>query len=200
MSAAPVQVINYGASNLRSVVNALGRLGAAYEVVDEGSALRADAKVILPGVGAASSAMAALSERGFVERLRGHTRPVLGICLGLQLLLERSEEGGGTACLGIVSGAVRRFEKRVKTPHIGWNQVRWRNTDPLSEGISQDGHFYFVHSYVARPPAETSLGESDYGGPFCVVLRRGCIWGVQFHPEKSGAPGSRLLRNFIERC
>jgi glutamine amidotransferase len=143
--------------------------------------------------------MAALSERGFVERLCGHTRPVLGICLGLQLLLERSEEGG-TACLGIVSGAVRRFEKSVKTPHIGWNQVRWRNADPLSEGISQDGHFYFVHSYVARPPSEIALGESDYGGPFCAALRRGCIWGVQFHPEKSGALGSRLLRNFIERC
>ncbi len=199
MSVPPVQVINYGASNLRSVVNALGRLGAAYEVVEEGSALRADAKVILPGVGAASSAMAALSERGFVERLRGHTRPVLGICLGLQLLLERSEEGD-VACLGIVSGAVRRFEGSVKTPHIGWNQVRWRNSDPLSEGISQDGHFYFVHSYVARPPAEASLGESDYGGPFCVVLRRDRVWGVQFHPEKSGALGSRLLQNFIERC
>jgi imidazole glycerol phosphate synthase glutamine amidotransferase subunit len=195
-----VQVVNYGASNLRSVVNALRRLGAAQEVVEEGSALRPDAKVILPGVGAASSAMAALSERGFVERLRGHARPVLGICLGLQLLLERSEEDGDTACLGIVSGAVRRFEKGVKTPHIGWNQVRWRNTDPLSEGISQDGNFYFVHSYVARPPADAALGESDYGGLFCTALRKGHIWGVQFHPEKSGASGFRLLRNFIERC
>jgi len=194
-------VVDYGAGNLASVVNALERVGAPVVVSRDPAALDEADGVIVPGVGAAADTMRHLSELGFVPRLRATIErgvPFLGICMGLQVLLEVSYEGGEHRCLGIVPGVVRRLPEQVTVPHMGWNEVRLRRPHPLFAGIPAGTDFYFVHSFYADPSDETwILGETDYGVRFASVLARGNVMATQFHPEKSGQWGLRLLANFV---
>ena len=191
-----IVVIDYRAGNLYNVGNALRHLGCDWiQSKDPGVVGRAS-KVILPGVGSAAAAMESLQEEGLVEVLRATKAPFLGICLGLQLLFERSEEEN-TECLGILAGSVRRFDStRMKVPHIGWNQVRGTG-DALMAGIPDGSSFYFVHSYCAQASAPTTIARTEYGVEFASVVRHQNFRGVQFHPERSGEVGLRLLENFV---
>lgn len=194
-------VLDYGAGNLRSVVRALEVNGIRPVVLgDPDALLRADA-LVFPGVGAAGSAMRRLRERGLDEAVREFYRsgrPILGVCLGLQLLFDRSEEDGGTPGLGLIPGEVRRFPDGLKIPHMGWNQVRRRRDHPILAGIPDGAHFYFVHSYYAVPaePA-AAVGTTDYGLDFASVVARENLVATQFHPEKSGRWGLAVYGNFL---
>jgi glutamine amidotransferase len=199
-----IVVIDYGMGNLRSVSKALESLGAKVRVSSLPQDVASAKKLVLPGVGAFPAAMRELTSRGLVAPLKDAVSrgvPYLGICLGLQLLFERSEEGEGAHGLGIVEGAVKRFacNPQLKIPHMGWNQIVRRQTEcPLLEGIPDGSFVYFVHSYYAEPAdgALTAL-ETDYGGPFTAMVWRDRLFATQFHPEKSQAVGLRLLKNFI---
>lgn len=192
-----VAVINSGGANLGSVVQALGRLGVEGILTRDAEAIRSARRVILPGVGAAAWSMNALAAQGLVDVIRGLTQPVLGICLGLQLMFESSEEGD-VECLGLIPGRVRRLPRTdgLRLPHMGWNQLEWRRKDPLAEGLDADEWFYFVHTYAA--PADDAVAVSDHGAPFAAIVRRENFAACQFHPEKSASAGSRLLKNFLE--
>jgi glutamine amidotransferase len=197
-----VVVIDYEAGNLYNVGNALQHLGADYLLTDDPEKVRSAERVILPGVGAAHPAMRSLQERGLTPVLSSLRQPFLGICLGMQLLFQRSEEED-CAGLGVLAGAVRRFDSnRVKVPHMGWNAVQPssqpKGEDPLFEGIGPGSYFYFVHSYCAPPSASATLAVTEHGQRFSSAVRQGNYWGVQFHPERSGETGLRLLRNFLE--
>lgn len=197
-----VTIIDYGSGNLRSVQKAVERLGVAARITDDPNVVAESARLVLPGVGAFGDAIAALERRGLVEPIVAHVRadrPFLGICMGLQLLFERGSEGGQHAGLGLLPGEVTRFElpAGTKIPHMGWNRVDWAGA--TAGRFGPDGeHFYFVHSYVARP-ADPSLvaARSDYGGPFCAAVARGRLLATQFHPEKSQAAGMALLAGFL---
>ena len=196
-----VVIIDYGAGNLRSVVNALVKLGYQPTVTNRPQELlRADA-VILPGVGAAADAMANLWELGLIEPICEYiydSRPFLGICIGLQVLLTGSEEGGWHEGMNIVSGRVRRLPTELKTPHMGWNQVCQRKPHPVFKDIPDKANFYFVHSYYAEPDDPSLIAaDTDYGILFCSILARNNLIGTQFHPEKSGETGLKVYRNFI---
>jgi glutamine amidotransferase len=197
-----VAVIDYGAGNLRSVANALVTLGCQPKVTGEaGDILGADS-VIFPGVGAAADSMRRLRQSGLDEaigRVIEEGRPFLAICLGMQVLLSTSEEDGTSECLGVIPGTVRRLPAGLKVPHMGWNQVRQMIDHPIFDGIPDEAHFYFVHSYYAEP-ADTSLtaGVTEYGIPICSVITRDNLVATQFHPEKSGDLGLRMYRNFLE--
>ena len=202
VSAEPLLVVvDYDAGNLRSVERALAHAGMAATVSADPAELARAHGAILPGVGAASDTMAKLRARGLEEPLRAFIasgRPFLGVCMGLQALLERSEEGGGQECLGVLPGEVRHFGfDHLKVPHMGWNQVAWTRGHPIAAGIADGAWFYFVHSFYPAPadPALT-LGETTYGLTFPSVLARGNVAATQFHPEKSGAAGLRLYANF----
>lgn len=194
-------VLDYGAGNLRSVVRALEVNGIRPVVLgDPDALLRADS-LVFPGVGAAGSAMRRLRERGLDEAVREFYRlgrPILGVCLGLQLLFDRSEEDGGTPGLGLIPGEVRRFPDGLKIPHMGWNQVRRQKDHPILAGIPDGAYFYFVHSYYAAPadPA-TVVATSDYGLDFASVVARDNLVATQFHPEKSGRWGLAVYANFL---
>ena len=193
-------IVDYGAGNIRSVVKAMERLGFSSVVTQEaGDVLRAQG-VILPGVGSSGAAMAALQERGLVEPLRqvvARGTPFFGVCLGLQLLLDISEENP-RPCLGIVPGRVKRLPPSVKVPHMGWNQVSLVRDHPLFQGVASGSHFYFVHSYYAEPAdASLVLGTTEYDVTFCSALARDNVVATQFHPEKSGPIGLRLYDNFV---
>ena len=195
-----IVVVDYGSGNLRSVSKALEQVGALpYISGKPKDILDADA-LILPGVGGADAAMNALNRRGLVGPIRQYAtsgRPFLGVCLGLQLLMESTEEGT-ELCLGIVPGKVKRLPRDLKVPHMGWNNVRLRHIHPLFQGIIQDTYFYFVHSYYADPGDSSVItGVTEYGIPFCSVLVRGNLMATQFHPEKSGALGLKIYQNFI---
>lgn len=199
-----VTILDYGAGNLTSVCLAMERLGAQPRVIAD-AADYAGGRVIFPGVGSAGSGMAGLRARGFDRLLREVCAagvPVLGICLGMQLLLERSAEDGGTPGLGLIAGACEAFDVRkepsAKVPHMGWNTLT-HGEHPLFAGIRQEEAFYFVHSYFARPVAPADvLGQTDYCGErFAAVIGRGSLVATQFHPERSGAAGEQLLRNFM---
>lgn len=190
--------------NLRSVEKALERVGARAAIGADPDAVRAADGLILPGVGAFPRAMERIRADGLdgliAERATAGT-PVLGICLGLQLLFERSEELGGAAGLGLLPGAVTRLDAPgLKVPDIGWAPVRWERESPLTAGIASETPFYLVHSFVARPAAEDVLGTAEYGERFACVVERGNVFGVQFHPEKSSAAGLALLANFARIC
>ena len=198
---ARVALIDYGAGNLRSVANALEHLGSEFEVTADPDVVASAKKVIFPGVGAAASCVRELAARGLGDAIRSHRGPLLGICLGMQVLTESSAEGGrDVPCLGLLPGHTERFGPTVKVPQMGWNTVRPTRDDPLFAGIAADEYFYFLHAYRVRTSREHVLAESDYDGPYASAVRRGNVWGVQFHPEKSGPAGLALLRNFLERC
>jgi glutamine amidotransferase len=200
-----VTIIDYGSGNLRSVQKAIERLGTEARITDDASVVAEADRLILPGVGAFGDAIRALEARGLVEPIRAHVRadrPFLGICMGLQLLFETGWEGGRHAGLGILEGEVARFDlpAGMKVPHMGWNEVRWRPIagQPLSTG--PESHFYFVHSYVARPrDAAVVAATANYGGEFCAAVARGRLLATQFHPEKSQAAGMALLQGFLQR-
>jgi glutamine amidotransferase len=192
-----IQVVDYGAGNLRSVTAALTRLGVTPHVVSRGSELQTDAPLILPGVGSAGEAMRCLQAQGMAEQLPRCTAPVLGICLGMQLMLTHSEEGD-VETLGIFPGTVRRLRTACKLPHMGWNAVTGtRGAHPLLTGLPNPAHFYFAHSYVADTDSEYVVATCQYDSEIPAMICRKNFWGIQCHPEKSGENGMQLLANFI---
>lgn len=197
-----IVIIDYGSGNLRSVARAVERAGVTPRVTAAATALDAADGVVLPGVGSGPAAMAALQTRQLVTPLLDYIasgRPFLGVCLGLQLLLEATDEGDA-ACLGLAPGRVRRLPDGLKVPHMGWNTVRFQRQHPLWDGIPQDSHFYFVHSYYADPVERGDVaGLTEYGVPFCSVYARDTVVATQFHPEKSGENGLRIYANFIRQ-
>ena len=193
-----VAVIDHGAGNLVSIAQGLVAAGARVRVADRPADLAGADGVVLPGVGATAAAMARLQAAGFVDSLRLLERPLLGICVGLQVFFDSSEEDDA-ACLGLVEGTVRRLEDAPRLPHIGWNDLQFRTTDVLFAGIPADAPFYFVHSF-APVPADPAVivATADHGRPFVAAVRSGTRVGVQFHPERSGAAGLALLANFVD--
>ena len=191
-------LVNAGGANIGSVRYALGRLGVEAELTTDAQVIRSADRVILPGVGAAPEAMRRLHAQGLVEPLRALAVPLLGICLGMQLLYERSEEGD-VACLGLLPGTVRRLlpAPGIRIPHMGWNRLRRLRPSALLDGVADDASAYFVHSYAAPVSADT-VAASDHGGLFSAVVQRGRHCGAQFHPERSAATGARILGNFLE--
>jgi glutamine amidotransferase len=190
-----VAIIRYNSGNTASVANALKRLGVDAIITDDPETLRSASHVIFPGVGEASSAMNYLIERGLDATIRSLTQPVLGICLGMQLLCASSEENA-TECLGIVPNRVRRFElEGLKVPHTGWNTVS-EIQSPLFNGVEDGEHFYFVHGYFVEQN-DTTVASCMYGTEFSAAIAHENFYGVQFHPEKSGAAGRRVLENFL---
>lgn len=194
-----IQIIDYGAGNIKSVQNALKQLGINSKIISSAKELRNDSKIIFPGVGAAESAMIELKERGFTEIIPQIKSPFLGICLGMQLLMDFSEENN-TECLGIIKGKVFKFPKIVKIPQIGWNKVmQEKRKNPLFKNIPYQSYFYFVNSYYADSDSD-SIGTTDYGINFASAINKNNFYGVQFHPEKSGEIGLKLLNNFCKSC
>ena len=198
-----VAVVDYGAGNLVSIDQAFKAVGGDPVLVREPDQLELADTLVVPGVGAAAPAMDRLARRGLVEPIRQwiyHGRPYLGICLGLQLLFEMSDEDGAET-MGILPGRTARIEDAPTLPHIGWNQVARRRHHPLFDGIAEDADFYFVHSYAGVPEGVSGdaaiLGETTHGGRFVSAVDRGTVLGVQFHPERSGADGIRLVANFV---
>jgi len=196
-----IAIIDYGAGNLRSVVNAINRLGYEARVVNSPDEVLSARAVILPGVGAAADTMASLQKSGLdsaVKRYVAEGKPFLGVCIGMQVLFGGTEEGGWQECLGIIPGAVRRFAPGLKIPHMGWNQVRQKIAHPIFEGIPDEANFYFVHSYYGKPEDGSLVaGETEYGIPFCSVVAKDNLVATQFHPEKSGEVGLKIYDNFI---
>lgn len=199
-----VVIIDYEAGNLTSVQRALRELGCPAQISRDPARIAAAQRVIFPGVGAAGQCMGTLRGTGMDLALRAAVasrRPVLGICVGMQLLFDHSEEDGGVECLGLLSGAVRRFrptDPALKVPHMGWNPVLFAPGEPLADGIPAGSAFYFVHSYYCDPGAAVPvIARADHGHDFCAGVRSGNLVAVQFHPEKSGPVGLRLLKNFL---
>lgn len=193
-----VGLIDAGGANLGSVRYALERLGVAVQMVREPGQLAGVQRVILPGVGAAAEGMRRLHAQGLVQPLRELQVPLMGICLGMQLLFEHSEEGE-VECLGLLPGIVRRLHPAVgvRVPHMGWNKLLALRESPLLDGVPVGSSAYFVHSYAA-PVTSDTVAACHHGGLFTAVVQRGRLCGAQFHPERSAGPGARILRNFIE--
>ena len=193
-----VVLVDAGGTNIGSVRYALQRLGVDAALTSDAARIRAADKVILPGVGAAGPGMARLRELGLVEVLRSLRQPVLGVCLGMQLLCAHSEEGD-TECLGLIPAPVRRFTEApgLRVPHMGWNGVSILRGHPLLAGLGEGEQAYFVHSY-AVPTGDWTLAASDHGEAFSAAIARNNFHGLQFHPERSAAVGAKLLRNFLE--
>jgi glutamine amidotransferase len=195
-----VAIIDYGVGNLRSVEKAFAATGCEAVVSGDESVLRAAERLVLPGVGAFAACMNALSERGFDRLVRERVSegtPLLGVCVGMQLLFEESDEFGSTPGLGLLQGRVRRFNDELVVPHVGWNRVYQRAQHELFADVGDESFFYFVHSYYCEPVEESVVaGETEYGVNYASVVAHKNICGVQFHPEKSQDAGLRLLRNF----
>ena len=207
-----VAVIDYGMGNLHSVAKALEHVSEKTGVIvsaDAGDILRAD-RVVLPGVGAIRDCMAEIHRLGLdevVRKVADSGRPLLGVCVGMQAMMDFSEENGGTDCLGLFPGRVEYFGEdlrdstsgeKLKIPHMGWNQVHQEAAHPLWNDIAQDARFYFVHSYFVHPAkAELSMASSEYGRRFCVAVAKDNVFAVQFHPEKSQHDGLQLYKNFL---
>ena len=190
-------IIDSGGANLASLLFAFERLGAAARVTTNAAEITSAKRVLLPGVGAAGNAMQRLRDSGVATLLPTLKQPVLGICLGMQLLFSHSEEGS-TQCLGIVPENVRRLKPApgLPVPHMGWNQLTRLKDDPILEGIGTDDYVYFVHGYAA-PVSAVTLATTDYGVALSAVVRKGNFWGTQFHPERSAGAGARVLANFL---
>lgn len=198
-----IGVIDYDAGNITSVCNALRSVDAGYFVSNEKPKLERAEKIVMPGVGEAQSAMNSLRELELVEWLRNVSVPFLGICLGMQVLFERSDERN-TSCLGVVDGTIRKFtlddeSGKLKIPHMGWNTISFDKEHTLFKNIRAGSYFYFVHSYYA-PIVNETVSYTTYGTPFTSGLQKRNFYGVQFHPEKSGKNGLQVLKNFIELC
>jgi len=192
-----VTLLSYGAGNVASVQFALERLGATVRLTAHPAEVAAADRLILPGVGAAGYAMARLRELGLVEPIRAFRGPLLGVCLGQQLLFETSEEGD-VDLLDLIPGQVRRLEPAADrpVPHMGWSRLSPVRPDPLLEGVEDGAYAYFVHGYVC-PDGQATLARADYGGPVPAVVRSANRWGCQFHPERSAGVGARILQNFL---
>ncbi len=198
-----VGIIDYGVGNLRSVEKAFAATGCEAVVSGNEDELRAAERLVLPGVGAFAACMKALSERGFDRLVRERAEagtPVLGVCVGMQLLFDESEEFGSTPGLGLLRGRVRRFDGELVVPQVGWNRIYQRRRHGLFEGVEDGAFCYFVHSFYCEPEDEKVIaGTTDYGGKYASVVAKENICGVQFHPEKSQSVGLRMLRNFGTR-
>jgi glutamine amidotransferase len=197
-----IAIIDYGAGNIRSVINAISKLGYQPKLTGSGTDILNARAVILPGVGAAGDTMTSLEKLNLITPIRQYIaeeRPFLGICIGLQVLFTSTAEGGGCQCLDIIPGLVKRLPAGQKIPHMGWNQVKQKRPHPLFAGIPDGANFYFVHSFYGEP-ADKSLviGETDYGIAFGSAFARGNLMATQFHPEKSGDIGLRVYDNFIK--
>ncbi|HVQ59028.1 MAG TPA: imidazole glycerol phosphate synthase subunit HisH [Solirubrobacterales bacterium] len=201
---ARIAILDYGMGNLRSVEKALEHVGATATITNDPPTVRAADGVVLPGVGAFPRAMERIAELGLDELIAERREagvPILGICLGLQLLFDSTTELGGAAGLGLLPGPVDGIEADgLKVPHIGWSPVRWETESRLVEGIPSETPFYFVHSFAPQPDPGVLLGSAAYGARFACAAQSGDVFGVQFHPEKSSAAGLRLLSNFAGIC
>jgi glutamine amidotransferase len=200
-----IAILDYGMGNLRSVEKALERVDASPEITSDAAAAEGADGVILPGVGAFPKAMERIRELQLDELIATRCeagRPVLGICLGMQLLFEHSSELAGGEGIGVIKGPVTELSANgYKVPHIGWSPVRWERSSPLTEGLAAEEPFYFVHSFAPRPARdEDVLGTAAYGERFACAVERPPLYGAQFHPEKSSGAGLRLLRNFVGIC
>ena len=197
-----VAIIDYGAGNLRSVFNAIKKVGYRATVTSTPREVVDASVVILPGVGAAADTMNCLEELGMVNAIRQliqQRRPLFAVCVGLQILLSGTEEGGWHDCLGAIPGSVRRLPPGLKIPHIGWNQVKQRLTHPIFEGIPDEANFYFVHSFHAEPEDSSVVaGTTSYGVSICSMVIKDNLVATQFHPEKSGEHGLRMYANFLK--
>jgi glutamine amidotransferase len=191
-----IAVIDYKCGNLRSVGNALQRIGCDYRITGDETMIRAASHVILPGVGEATSTMQALKNSGLDKTLLTLSRPVLGICIGMQLMCRFSEEGR-VQCLGLFDADVRKLQvsSDLKVPHIGWNTIN-QFASPLTDGIAEGAYVYYVHSFAPEITRQTTA-ITEYGTPFSAILQNGPFFGTQFHPEKSGAVGEKILSNFL---
>lgn len=197
-----IGIVDFGLGNLRSLHKALEHLGAACELTGDPARLAAAERLILPGDGHFGDTMRELRERGLDTMLTDFAasgRPLLGICIGMQIMMESSEEAPGVAGLGLFEGTVRRFQSEtLKIPHMGWNTVRQAAPSPLFAEIREDEYFYFIHSYhVAPSDAAVIAGETEYAARFPAIIARGNVFATQFHPEKSARPGLRMLENFV---
>jgi glutamine amidotransferase len=200
VSTSPVKlaIIDSGGANIASLQFAVERLGLPSDLTTDPAVVRDASHVILPGVGAAADCMSRLQSAGLVDTIRSLQQPLLGICVGMQLLFESSEEGS-VDCLGMLPGRVRRFADRANlpVPHMGWNQLEFTKTSPLLEDIRAGDYVYFVHSY-AVPVSELTLATTQYGEPFSALVQRDNVYGAQFHPERSARIGAQLIRNFLQ--
>ncbi len=194
-----IAIVHLGAGNTASVQFALERLGADVVVTSDAAVISDAEKVVLPGVGAAGYAMERMAALGLVETIKGFERPLLGLCLGQQLLFAESEENGGANMLGFIPGRVTRIPVRddLPVPHMGWSRLNDLKDDPLLEGVREGDYAYFVHSY-ACPASAATIAQAEYGAPVPAMVRTGNRWGCQFHPERSAGAGARILKNFLE--
>jgi glutamine amidotransferase len=192
-----IALIDYGAGNLKSVANALDDLDAEYIISNKKEEINSADKIIFPGVGEATSAMNQLNDYSIVETIKLSSKPLLGICLGMQLLATFSEERN-TKCLDVIQTVVKQFDKqKVKVPHMGWNKVEYKNQYKLFANVKSGEHFYFANSYYV-PITEYTIASTQYGISFSSASNKNNFYGVQFHPEKSGKVGLQILKNFIE--
>jgi glutamine amidotransferase len=195
-----IAIADYGIGNLGSVTKAFRRFGAEVRLTGDPAELRAADALVLPGDGAFAATMEEVERRGLVPVLREATeagKPLLGICIGMQLFFEESEEHGLHRGLGLLPGRVRRFEGELPVPHMGWNELHPRRPHPMLDGLVPGAYVYFVHSYYCDAPEDVVLATSDYGQEFAAVVGRGSVVGVQFHPEKSQEVGLRMVEGFV---
>jgi glutamine amidotransferase len=201
---ARIAIVNYGMGNLRSVEKSFERVGCVPLLTSDPAQLADADGLVLPGVGAFPKAMQRIGELGPADPIRSAAAggtPVLGLCLGMQLLFERSSELGGAEGLGLLGGEVDRLQAEgLKLPHIGWSPVAWERETPLTAGLADGTPFYFVHTFVARPGSGELIGSASHGERFAAVVGRHPVYGTQFHPEKSSADGLRMLANFVSLC
>jgi len=197
-----IAIIDYGAGNLRSVVNAVKKLGYQPSITSNPAEVLKAKIVILPGVGAAGSTVTSLKRLGLAEPINRYIasgRPFLGVCIGLQVLFDGTDEGGGHGCLGVIAGRVKKLPAGLKIPHMGWNQVKQKVQHPIFKDIPDETNFYFVHSYYVEPDDKSLIaGETEYGIEFCSVVAHDNLVATQFHPEKSGEPGLKMYDNFLK--
>ena len=192
-----VAIVDSIGSNLASLIYALNRIGSSFEITDEIDVLNKASHIILPGVGAAKNAMTKLKQRKLIDEISKLTKPTLGICLGMQIFMDASDEDDAK-CLGIISNTCRPFENNrdYPVPHMGWNKVRFNRDSVLTKNLKDDDYYYFVHSYYVPVCTET-IGVSSYPIEFSAVVQKDNFFGTQFHPEKSGLSGSKILQNFV---